>query len=260
MPLEYKAILDQYEFQMQIRERTLAMGTDPLNEVSLPPSSPTRWPEVDTPAASPPPGGSCEVKEKHPTTAIQSSPFTERSRGVSRVLEETSSRLPVAPTIAEELIKKYNLKPTLEDAQELQNLLKRQESEYARRSSHQKLCERTGTAAERKQLQKEDKAIPLPTVCYISRKKIEERDEKRRVGNAMINEHASDPNFGAAEKLLKWIDHKPLIPLFDNEVAQDSAADQKLKEDGLSEVTVEAHVGPLVKGIFWGHQHLKESE
>jgi hypothetical protein len=31
-------------------------------------------------------------------------------------------------------------------------------------------------------------------------------------------------------------------------------------EDNLTEVMVEERLGGLVKGMFWGHDHLKESE
>jgi hypothetical protein len=227
MPVAYKAILDDHEQKMQARKRNQDAGLDPEHaEELIPTSSPLRQHEAYSPEDV--------IPEDVP--------------------EFNSS-------IAEQFIKEYNLKPTLEDAQRLQELLMAQQTEYARRASHQRLCEMTGTADERRRLQKQGKPIPFSTIEYLSRDDIEERDKQRRAGNAMANEYAGDPNFGAVERVLQWANFKPLLKTEEDSTGvAGTSKGKKEAEEGLSEVTVETHVGPLVKGIFWGHKHLKESE
>jgi hypothetical protein len=225
MPVAYKAILDLHERKMQARKRNQDAGLDPENDEELiPTSSPLRQHDAYNPE---------DV--------------------IPEDIPEKSS-----PSIAEQFIQEYNLKPTLKDAQRLQELLMAKDTEYARRASHQRLCEMTGTAAERSQLQKQKEAIPFSTIEYVSREFIEERDKQRRAGNPMANEYANDPNFGAAERVLRWATFKPLLE--DSIGAKGNLKGKREIKQSLSEVTVEAHVGPLVKGIFWGHKHLKESE
>jgi hypothetical protein len=77
-----------------------------------------------------------------------------------------------------------------------------------------------------------------------------------------------DPKYGAARRVLEWIDFAAIPKAspshqITSEQSINRKASRKQKasiEDNLTEVMVEERFGGLVKGMFWGHDHLKESE
>jgi hypothetical protein len=220
MPVAYKVILDRHEQEKRVRERNIEAGRDPaVNEELSPTSSPMKQHEAHSPG---------DDKTDH-------------------ICQDSVSE---APSIADQFKEEHQLGLNLEDALKLRFFLKTKEPEYNRRGNHRRLCEMTGTIAERKQLARDHKPTPFSTIEYIPKKAIEERDKKRRAGNAMINEYAEDPNFGAVQMVLRWAEFTPL---------GQAAHGGSKKEEGLSEADVEKHVGGLTKGLFWGHEYLKES-
>jgi hypothetical protein len=222
MPVAYEEILGRYEKQQLIKKLNSEARLNSIDNKGLSPnSSPFRHPDAHSPK-----GGISDQADVE------------------------------APSIADLFIEQNQLGRCLEDALELRKYLEAQESEYARREKRRELCEKTGTAEERRKRKKNKKPIPLPIIDYVPREFLEKRDKTKRVGNAMVNEHALDPNFGTVERILKWVVFEPLC-------VSDGAKTSKGKEgtdgDAITEVTVETHVGYLVKGLFWGHEHLKES-
>jgi hypothetical protein len=190
---------------------------------------------------------------------------------------------PIHLSVVQRLIRDNNLRPTLEGATKLESLLKAEKVKLAHHQSHTTLCQRLGTADERSMYQDGDASqgtamfgldVKYPSVQYTPRDVIESRDRSERLGNAAINENARDPKYGAARRVLDWIDFVAApksSPTHDktgnNASEQEQAANLKANrqkkvsaEEGLTEVMVEERYGMLVKGMFWGHDHVKESQ
>jgi hypothetical protein len=190
---------------------------------------------------------------------------------------------PIHLSTVNRLIRDHNLRPTLEGAKKLELLLKAEKVKLAHHQSLVTLCQRLGTADKRSMYQGDDASqgaalfgvdIEYPSVQYTPREIIEARDKSERSGNATINENARDPKYGAARKVLDWIDFvapprsspshdKTRGDASELENSADLKATKQKKvsvEEGPTEVMVEERYGMLVKGLFWGHEHVKESE